>query len=185
MEGPPIKLSLKSPSKHFSYSPDEEISSVKIGRSLKCEFSVPLEDLSREHCLINYSNGEYFITDLNSSNGVWVDRTRITPNQKIKVSSNSLIVLSNIYTLSINPSDTRKNSGTTATNNVVDRELDTISFQLDYPLDKSKKKNIKKIVPQGSITDEDKPSKKKEMIIMSLAFLLISIYLIFEFVLTE
>jgi pSer/pThr/pTyr-binding forkhead associated (FHA) protein len=175
----PIRLSLKSSTKYFTYFPEEEISSVKIGRSLRCEFSVPLEDLSREHCLFEIIDGEYFLTDLKSSNGVWVNQVRIGPDKKTKVTPSSLIVLANIYTLTINPTEIISKSETATTKNV-DREIDTVSFQLDYPVDKKKKiKKAPEIVAEEAV--EKKPSVSREMVIMFLGFLGICIYLLYEF----
>lgn len=37
--------------------------------------------ISRVHCKITNNNGEYWITDLQSANGTFVNRTRIQPNQ--------------------------------------------------------------------------------------------------------
>ncbi len=176
----PIRLSLKSPTKYFTFFPEEELTTVKIGRSLRCEFSVPLEDLSREHCLLEIIDGEYFLTDLNSSNGVWVNQVRITPDKKTKITPSSHILLANIYTLSINPTEIISKSET-ATTKKVDREIDTVSFQLDYPLDK--KKRIKKALEKVTEEEEKQTSVSREMLIMFLGFLGIMIYLLYEFVL--
>jgi len=179
----PIILSLKSPTKYFTFFPEEELTTVKIGRSLRCEFSVPLEDLSREHCLLEIIDGEYFLTDLNSSNGVWVNQVRITPDKKTKITPSSHILLANIYTLSINPTEIISKSET-ATTKKVDREIDTISFELEYPIDKKKK--IKKAPERETEEKEEKqPSVSREMVIMFLGFLGITIYLLYEFVLAN
>lgn len=98
-----IRLSLKSPTESFYFEGDGE--AVKIGRSHNCEFSVPKEDLSREHCLFEFTKEGFFITDLGSRNGVVVDRNKIISNKRTKVDSDSHILLANIYTLKINPSD--------------------------------------------------------------------------------
>ncbi len=177
-----IRLSLKSPSKYYTFSSEGDSSSIKIGRSLKCEFSVPLEDLSREHCLLELIDGDFYITDLDSSNGVWVDRERIVTNERIKIALSNVIVLSNIYTLTINPTEIRSKSETNS-NRKIDRQIDTVSFQLDYPDDK-KKKLTKKILPEKD-SIEKATSKKKEMIIMTLGFLAVATYVVFEFVLQE
>lgn len=50
---------------------------VIIGRSNKSDFMVLDEALSRQHCLIELDNGEFYITDLGSSNGVFIDGNRI------------------------------------------------------------------------------------------------------------
>lgn len=55
---------------------------VVIGRSPKCQVVIPHEGLSRQHCLIEIENGEIFVTDLDSTNGVFIDGTRIQPSRK-------------------------------------------------------------------------------------------------------
>lgn len=54
-----------------------------IGRSSKCDVVIPHEGMSRLHCQIEFIDGEYFVTDLGSTNGVLIDNQRIEPHQKI------------------------------------------------------------------------------------------------------
>lgn len=54
-----------------------------IGRSSKCDVVIPHEGMSRLHCQVEFIDGEYFITDLGSTNGVLIDNQRIEPHQKI------------------------------------------------------------------------------------------------------
>lgn len=51
--------------------------SVVIGRSSKASFSVVFEGLSRFHAQIDLEDGQFFVTDLESSNGVWLEGERI------------------------------------------------------------------------------------------------------------
>lgn len=55
-----------------------------IGRSSKSDVVVPHEGMSRQHCQLEFVNGEFFITDLGSTNGVMLDGERIEPHKKIK-----------------------------------------------------------------------------------------------------
>lgn len=57
---------------------------VTIGRSIKSDFQIPDESLSRHHCQIEIVNGEFFIMDLDSSNGVFLNLERIETQKKIK-----------------------------------------------------------------------------------------------------
>src|SRR4051812_26982423 len=98
--GESVKLTLTSPTESFTHHSSEI--SVRIGRSQKCEFNIPREDLSREHCLFEVVNNEYFVTDLGSKNGITVDRIRIDPNVRTKITNESAVVLSGLYTLKIN-----------------------------------------------------------------------------------
>ncbi len=54
-----------------------------IGRSSKCDVVIPHEGMSRQHCQIEFANGEYFVTDLGSTNGVLIDNIKIEPHQRI------------------------------------------------------------------------------------------------------
>lgn len=54
-----------------------------IGRSSKCNIVVPHEGMSRMHCQIEFLNGDYFVTDLGSTNGVLIDGQKIEPNKKV------------------------------------------------------------------------------------------------------
>ena len=54
-----------------------------IGRSSQCDIVISHEGMSRRHCLIENRNGEIYITDLNSVNGVLVDGQKIAPGVPI------------------------------------------------------------------------------------------------------
>lgn len=56
--------------------------SATIGRSPKCEIVIPHDGVSRQHCRIDLENGEFFVTDLASTNGVMIDGNKILPNTK-------------------------------------------------------------------------------------------------------
>lgn len=60
---------------------------VIVGRSLKCDIVVPEEALSRQHCQIDLKDGEFFVTDLGSANGVFLDGVRIPPQERTPFSS--------------------------------------------------------------------------------------------------
>jgi hypothetical protein len=53
-------------------------SSMRIGRCAPAEVILPHKSVSREHCVIGLANDELFVTDLNSTNGTYVDGTRIS-----------------------------------------------------------------------------------------------------------
>ena len=64
-----------------------------IGRSLKCDVVLKDESLSRQHCLIEIQDGEFYITDLGSANGITIDGTRIAPNERTHYGSFSTVIL--------------------------------------------------------------------------------------------
>ena len=53
-------------------------SGVKIGRSAPADVVLSDRSVSREHCIVGLANDELIVTDLNSTNGTWVDGVRIT-----------------------------------------------------------------------------------------------------------
>jgi len=72
-----MKISLKL--EHAKVEGYVSKNEVTIGRSDKADFPVKDEALSRHHCLVELDNGEFFITDLNSTNGVTIDGKRLNP----------------------------------------------------------------------------------------------------------
>ncbi len=53
-------------------------SSMRIGRSAPAEVILPHKSVSREHCVVGLANDELFVTDLNSTNGTYIDGARIS-----------------------------------------------------------------------------------------------------------
>jgi len=49
----------------------------KIGRIEGCEVRFENPHVSRQHCTIAYANGQWWIQDNNSANGVWIDGQRV------------------------------------------------------------------------------------------------------------
>jgi hypothetical protein len=81
-----MKISIKLPSGNTI---DGSIAKnlVTIGRSNKADFVVNDESLSRVHCQVDLVDGQFFITDLGSANGVYIDSTRLEANQKLPFST--------------------------------------------------------------------------------------------------
>lgn len=61
--------------------PVEENSCI-IGRSSKCQVVITKEGISRQHCLIEVSGSEVYVTDLDSTNGVMIDGVKIPPSTR-------------------------------------------------------------------------------------------------------
>jgi serine phosphatase RsbU (regulator of sigma subunit)/pSer/pThr/pTyr-binding forkhead associated (FHA) protein len=61
-----------------------ERSSVTIGRSAACELQLSDPSVSRTHAEIRFSNDRYFISDLGSRNGTWVNGKRADKPTEIK-----------------------------------------------------------------------------------------------------
>ena len=64
-----------------------EKDSFVIGRSGQCDVVITHESISRRHCQIEYRNGDFYVTDLGSINGVSVDGEKIKPEKPIKFQS--------------------------------------------------------------------------------------------------
>jgi len=78
-------------------------STVSIGRSKSCDIPIFSDSLSRIHCQIFEENGEFFIMDLNSTNGVFINDERIDPNKKIRLISFLNVKIAFLYELTIVP----------------------------------------------------------------------------------
>jgi hypothetical protein len=50
---------------------------ILIGRSSKCDISLSSESVSRRHARLTFRNEEYFIEDLNSTNGLYVNAIKV------------------------------------------------------------------------------------------------------------
>ena len=51
--------------------------------------------ISRVHCKISYQNNSYFITDLGSANGTYVNKSRLAAQHPQKIKSGDTIRLAN------------------------------------------------------------------------------------------
>ncbi|HEV3262951.1 MAG TPA: FHA domain-containing protein [Gemmataceae bacterium] len=75
-----------------------------IGRADEKPVDIDLEDQeppdriwsSRQHALVSYEEGKLLIEDLNSSNGTFVNRTRIYPGQKRPLAPNDVIQIGTV-----------------------------------------------------------------------------------------
>jgi pSer/pThr/pTyr-binding forkhead associated (FHA) protein len=152
---------------------------------LNCDFSVPLQDLSREHCLLEVRDNHFYITDLGSKNGVSIDRNPTPAKRRVEVTTESRIVLANLYVLKISSmkvqskADIRKAPKEVSESVKVNREKDTLSFQLEIPsqtrtvtLPKSGFKKLKA---------EESPSERKEFLTKNIKLILV--FITFAFIL--
>ena len=63
-----------------------------IGRSPDCELVIDEETVSKQHARIDWTRGEAHLSDLRSSNGVFVNRVKLGTNVQ-KLADNDLITL--------------------------------------------------------------------------------------------
>lgn len=54
-----------------------------VGRSRTCDLVIASSKVSRRHCSVSRENGEFFIEDLGSPNGLWRDGVKVT-KEKIR-----------------------------------------------------------------------------------------------------
>lgn len=52
-------------------------SGATIGRTLPADLVLPHRSVSREHCMVGIANDELLVTDLNSTNGTFIDGQRV------------------------------------------------------------------------------------------------------------
>lgn len=68
-----------------------------IGRAASCHISVKSSELSREHCRVDIVGQTIYLTDLNSSNGVYVDNVQLRPDVKTKYSTTQQLHMGDCY----------------------------------------------------------------------------------------
>ena len=69
------------------------ISKIKMGRDKSNNIVVDDKMVSRSHCLIQKIKEDYFIKDLNSSNGTYVNALRVPTNKYVKLEKGDIIRL--------------------------------------------------------------------------------------------
>ena len=73
-----------------SYSLREE---ATIGRSRKCDIFIANQYLSKEHARIFLEKGKFYIEDLGSTNGTFVNGVKVPPRQEIALKNGDKITL--------------------------------------------------------------------------------------------
>lgn len=77
---------------------------LSIGRAEENAVSLPTPGISRKHALIVVSGNNYFLSDLGSGNGTFLNGTRLTPNEQNLLRHGDTISIEN-YNLSFNQID--------------------------------------------------------------------------------
>lgn len=116
--------------------------SVYLGRSDENDIVLDEEYISRRHCRIINRNGRFFIEDLKSTNGTFVNGDKISgeaeifSNTKICLGDKELIVVFEAVDTDIEPESTEEdaeNSGTAATTDLKLYSLDDIGLSVKVP----------------------------------------------------
>lgn len=67
-----------------------------VGRNYTgAEFFQNSKTLSRKHAQFTFQSGIWFVEDLNTTNGVYLEGKKITPNNKIQIKNGQKLALSN------------------------------------------------------------------------------------------
>jgi hypothetical protein len=112
---------------------------VVVGRSNSCDVVIHNEHLSRKHCTIEEDNGEFFITDHTSANGVYINNVRIPAEVRTPFSSFFQLSLGALECQIISDSDV-----------VISRPVTPISKSERTKPSLGSHKEIKKKATQGS-----------------------------------
>lgn len=69
--------------------------SFRIGREIEQGLRLVIyhKQISRHHCTISVENGRYYISDIASANGTFVNDTQLTPRQRFKIAHGDVIRL--------------------------------------------------------------------------------------------
>jgi hypothetical protein len=84
---------------------------VIIGRSSKCQIVVPHEGISRQHCKLEFDDGEVFVTDLGSLNGVVIQGNKITPHERTAWPTYLPLAFGPVQSLTLDTSDEKSAQG--------------------------------------------------------------------------
>ncbi len=76
----PAIVSLDATPLAVSFSPEQ---TIMVGRSNKCLLRVDSPDVSAEHARIGYESGQFWIEDLGSTNGTFIDQQQISGRQSL------------------------------------------------------------------------------------------------------
>ena len=58
---------------------------ITIGRNPNCDIHIDNLGVSKRHAKIYKQDGAYVIEDLNSTNGTYVNQTRLSPGQQVRI----------------------------------------------------------------------------------------------------
>ncbi len=151
---------------------------VTIGRSKNCTIVANYEGISRNHCEIDFENGEIFVTDLASTNGVFIDGTKIEPNIKTQYQTYLTLSVGSIQSITIefddktgiktqNPFESLPNAGQKSSQPKEETNLTKTAAYSPPPMSSNSEIKVKSKKSTTQITSSTQasikiPNKKKE-----------------------
>ncbi len=151
---------------------------VTIGRSKNCTIVANYEGISRNHCQIDFQNGEIFVTDLASTNGVFIDGTRLEPNIKTQYQTYLTLSAGSIQSITIefddktgiqtqNPYGSLSNAGQKTSQPKEETQLTKTTAYSTSPMSTDSEIKVKSKKSTTQITSSTQasikiPNKKKE-----------------------
>lgn len=150
--------------------------SCVIGRSAKCDVVVPHEGMSRQHCQIDMIDGEVFITDLGSTNGVLIDGQKIEPHTKTPYATFLTLSFGAVSSLQVE-SDEARSSSSMKINTSFKSETSSSSQKTTVLKEINKTQNETKTSatnPNTKIPKGGKEEKAKSMFVNILAVLILA-----------
>lgn len=141
-----------------------------IGRSAKCDVVVPHDGMSRQHCQIDMIDGEVFVTDLGSTNGVLIDGQKIEPHTKTPYATFLTLSFGAVSSLQIE-SDEAKSAASMKVNSSFKSETPSSSQKTTILKDPGKASATQTSAtnPNTKITKGNKEEKAKSIFVNILA----------------
>ena len=79
-----LRVTIQSPN-GGSYAVTFDASEVRVGRASFCELRLPYPVVSSHHLTITGGDGSWFVTDVGSTNGSWVDGSQLPTNRPVPI----------------------------------------------------------------------------------------------------
>lgn len=152
--------------------------SVIVGRSPKNDLVVPHDSISRQHCQIDVVKNVFYITDLGSSNGSFIDGQKLEPQVKTPFISSQQLTLGKLeceITESSAPTETKDKVVSSAVSNKGDATATVRLSRIDLnrpamtpEMEKKKKlKGPRNPVTMDEADDTPDPKKSKKALIIA------------------
>lgn len=103
-------LEANEETKTLTYESDETL--LTIGREIQNHFQLPLTTISRKHCQISKRDGQYFIEDLKSAHGTYLNDQKLEAGEKKPLRNGDVLRLSKAtITVSITSDILKRSTG--------------------------------------------------------------------------